>query len=219
MNALWKTLWLIRLIGIFIYIYVIISLVCPLLDTDTEKEKLKFHISSLVLRSIPVVLWLYIMCQKNELSSVIKSISKLRTSLKISRSNRFANLSVAFTIFNSILIMLLFLHPYTEHKYQLLLSKLDLFAIFPKEFYALLVITFNYQVFAHLFPACFVALYVILCQDMWMILSRYVQRQKAVLLKNALYRNTETHIDEKFPFGCYNTAISVFKRFESLMYS
>lgn len=169
---------------------------------------IKTLLSYTIVESSSCILWGILFFSQKEMSNICKCIIKLKKAIKTNEPDTFASIFIIYTLLMYILSVIFELYPFTDEKYNALLSYLFIPKTGSKYLNREIVFIFYsiYHAFVDLLPQCFITLYIILCHHMHTILILYVKRN------SARKRQSEARIIKWFDY--YQAVMHTFESFE-----
>lgn len=146
-----------------------------------SKYGLKTLFSYITVEGSSCILWSVMFFSQKKMSDIYKYIIKLRKAVNTSQSDRFTSICIIYTFLIYILNVICDIYPFTDDRYDELLSYFFIPNIGSKYLTRGIVFTLCsiYHALVDLLPQCFITLYVILCHYMHTILIMYIKRNKA----------------------------------------
>lgn len=174
------------------------------------KFGIKSLLSFIVVEGSSYILWCVMFFSQKKMAHINNYIIKLQKAIKTPQSDGFTSIFIIYTILIYIFSVICEFYPFTDDRYDKLLSYFFIPNTGNKYLTREIVFILYsiYHAFIDLLPQCFINLYITLCHHMHTILILYIKKINATIQKS------ETRILKWFDY--YQSVVNAFESFEKV---
>ena len=183
-------------------------------DSTTKLDFLKnvkFFFSALIVTCCSILLLYILRISQHKIAKILQSVSQIRNSVCVKNSNNFSSICIIFTIISYLVHVLLRLHPFTDERYTILLSRFSLGSLYNKNLKCFLAFALIacIEAFNYLLPSIFMTMYIITCHDIKIILKYFRHTNITLFHSKNRFRLLDDYLLVLSKFKIFNSEFSI----------